>query len=269
MNLKQALKKELTKKELVLLPRSFDVIGSIAIFSEFPSELEKREKIIGNKLIEINKNIKTVAKKTKKFSGTFRLRKVKIIAGKRTKTTLYKENNILLKLNVETCYFSSRLSTERQRIAGLIKPNEKVLVMFSGVAPFPVVIAKTSKAKEIYGIEINPACHKFAQENIKLNKINNIELFQGDVNRVIPKLKKKFDRILMPLPKTAEDFLGLALKVSKKGTIIHLYGFAHVNDFTKVKKEIKNNKKIKLVNFVKCGQYSPRKYRICFDLKVL
>ncbi len=269
MNLKQALKKDLTKKELKLLPRAFDIIGNIAIFSEFPKELEKKEKIIGNKLIEINKNIKTVAKKTKQFSGIYRLRKLKIIAGKRTKTTIYKENNVILKLNIETCYFSSRLSTERQRIASLVKPKESVLVMFSGTGVYPIVISKNSKAKEIYGIEINPECHKFAKENVQLNKLTNIKLFQGDVFKVIPKIRKKFDRILMPLPKTAQEFLDLALKKARKGTIIHLYGFAHINDFPKAKKEIQKNKKVKLMKFIKCGQYSPRKYRVCFDLKVL
>ena len=40
--------------------------------------------------------------------------------------------------------------------------------------------------------------------------VNNIKLIKGDVKKVIPKLvklKQKFDRILMPLPKRAEDFI--------------------------------------------------------------
>jgi len=35
----------------------------------------------------------------------------------------------------------------------------------------------------------------------------------------------RFDRIIMPLPRGGEDFLGTALKVTKKGTIIHFYDF--------------------------------------------
>jgi hypothetical protein len=34
------------------------------------------------------------------------------------------------------------LSTERKRISELVKPGEKVLVMFSGAAPYVCVIAK-------------------------------------------------------------------------------------------------------------------------------
>ena len=48
------------------------------------------------------------------------------------------------------------------------KPGEKVLVMFSGCAPYPVVIGRNTKAKEIYGIELNPLAHKFAEENVMI-----------------------------------------------------------------------------------------------------
>ncbi|MBI2652913.1 class I SAM-dependent methyltransferase family protein, partial [Candidatus Woesearchaeota archaeon] len=43
-NLKYYLKNKLTNKELKLVPSSFDVVGDILIFSEFPKELAKKEK---------------------------------------------------------------------------------------------------------------------------------------------------------------------------------------------------------------------------------
>jgi len=270
VSLKQTLKKTLTKKQLSLVPKSFDTIGEIAIFSEFPKELNKKEKLIAKTLMEINKNVKTVAKKTKEHSGTFRTRKLKIISGKRTKTTLYKENKVKVNLNVETCYFSPRLSTERERISKLVKPNESILVMFSGISIYPITIAKNSNPKEIYAIEINPHAHKFAKENVMLNKLDNIKLFLGDVKEIVPRLKKKFDRILMPLPKSAEDFLDITKLVSKKGTIIHFYDFLLEDEFSKAKEKVKKHfKKVKFLNLIKCGQLSPRKYRICLDFEVV
>ena len=224
-NLKQILKNRLTEKELNLLPKSFDIIGDIIIFSEFPKELTKKEKLIANALLKLNKNIKVITKKTKQHYGKYRLKKVKIIAGEKRKTTLHKENNVKLKLNIETCYFSPRLSNERLRIAKSIKKNEKVLVMFSGIAVYPLVISKNSDAKEIYAIEINPNAHKYAVENIILNKINNIKLFKGDVKKIIPNLNKKFDRIIMPLPKSAYKYLDLIKFVAKNNTVIHFYDF--------------------------------------------
>jgi tRNA (guanine37-N1)-methyltransferase len=270
MKLKNLLKNKLTKKELELLPMSFDVVGSIAIFLDFPKELIKKEKLIANILLKEHRNIKTVVKKTEFYKGKYRTPKIKIISGEKTKESINKENDIISKLNIETCYFSPRLANERLRISKLVKSKELILVMFSGVGIYPLVISKNSKAKEIYGIELNKEAHKYALENLKLNKLNNINLIKGDVKKIIPKLNKKFDRIIMPLPKNAEDFLKDVLKVSKKNTIIHFYDFQHEDEFSKTKEKIKKQiKKFRILRTVKCGQYAPRKYRICVDFKVL
>ena len=270
VKLKEALKNKISEKNI---PSSYDIIGSIAAFSKLPKE-KKKQKSIANRLLELNKNIKTVLFKVREFSGKYRLPRYKIIAGKKTKETIYRENNCIFKLDLEKCYFSSRLSNERLRIAKQVKFNETILVMFSGVGIFPLVISKNSKAKEIYGIEMNPIAHQYAVENLFLNKINNIKLIKGDVKKVIPKLNQKFDRILMPLPKDADTFLESALKVAKKNTVIHFYDFEKEGEFdkaiNKINKIMKKNKKtIKILTVAKCGEYGPRISRICVDFKIL
>jgi len=203
----------LTKKDIKKIPRSFDIIGDILIFSDFPKELKKKEKDVGNYLLKKLKNIKVVAKKSKKYSGKKRTPKLKILAGEKRKETIHKESGVLIKINPEKAYFSVRSGTERLRIAKQVKKDESILVMFSGVSPLPLILSKHSKAKEIYGIEINKKAHKYAEENVKLNKRKNIKLFRGNVRKIIPKLKK-FDRIIMPLPKDSENYLNLAWRGS-------------------------------------------------------
>lgn len=271
--LKEALKEKLSKKELEKSVRSYDIIGSIAII-EIPKELEKKEKEIANVLLTMHKNITTVCKKAGIHKGTFRTQKLKILAGKRTKETLHKENHVRIKLNMEKVYFSPRLSTERKRIADIVKKGESILVMFSGCAPYPLVIAKNSEAKEIYGIEINPTACVYAKENIKLNKTGNIKLFCGDVKEALPKINKKFDRILMPLPGGGEEYLGLVLSKIKKNGVIHFYDFIHEEEThisrNKIKKACKETgKKCRILKIIKCGQYAARIYRICIDFRVL
>ena len=257
------LKDKLTKEELPLLPKSFDIIGDILIF-ELDKKLEKKEKIIAEAFLKCYKNIKVVAKKTAAISGRYRTRKLKILAGENRKETVHKENNVLIKLDVEKCYFSPRLANERLRIAKLVKPKEHVLVMFSGVGPYCLVIAKNSKAEKIYGIEINPIAHKYALKNVRINKLNNVFLFKGDVRKVLPKIREMFDRIVMPLPKDSPTFLNLAIKKLRPHGTIHLYLFAKEKDFENI---IKKYSKIFKVKLVKCGQYAPEVYRICLDLK--
>ena len=273
-NLKFYLKSKLTEKELRIVPSSFDVVGDILIFSEFPKELAKKEKIIGQTILENYHHIKTILKKTKKYSGKFRTPKLKVIAGEKRKETICRENNVFIKLDVEKVYFSPRMSSERKRIAELINPNESVLIMFSGSGVYPIVIAKSTRCKEVYGIEINPVAHKYASENVKKNKFENrINLFLGDVRKIMPKINKKFDRILMPLPKGGEHFLDLSIKYAKKHGIVHFYDFLHEDEFYKAREKIQNackksKYKCKILRIVKCGQYSPRFYRICADFIV-
>jgi tRNA (guanine37-N1)-methyltransferase len=266
--LKEALKDKLTVKELALVPRSFDIVGDILIFSELKG-LRKKEKIIADAVFSILKHVKTVAVKSGMHSGLYRTKKIRIIGGAKNKVAMYKENNAVMKLNVETCYFSPRLSTERLRVAKLVKPKESVLVMFSGVAPYPLVIVRNAKPLDVYGVEINPDAHKYALENLKLNKAANIFLFKGNVKSAVPKLKKKFDRIIMPLPRTAENYLDLALSVAQKNAVIHFYDFEREKNINKAVEKVKKHcKKCKILNVVRCGEYSPRKYRLCVDFKV-
>ena len=268
--IKDLTKGILNKDEIDKVRNAFDVLGDIAIFSSFPDELKKKEKLIGNKILANLKHVKVVMKKIKNYSGKYRLPKFKVIAGEKRKETIHKENGVRIIVNPEKCYFSSRLSGERLRISKLVKPNETILVMFSGVGVYPIVISKNSKAKEIYGIEINPSCHKYGLENLKLNKISNVWLYLGDVFKVIKTLKLKFDRILMPLPKGAEDFLKLIKGRLKKNGIVHFYDFSLEDDIpsSSIKKIKKIFPEAEILNVVKCGNYAPRKYRLCVDFKI-
>ncbi|MEM4397007.1 MAG: 50S ribosomal protein L11 methyltransferase [Candidatus Woesearchaeota archaeon] len=265
-----------SKEKKQALPSSYDIIGDIIII-ELNGFTKNEEKEIGKALLNVNKNTKTILKKAGFFSGEFRTRKLSYVYGERKKETIYKENNVSIKLDVEKVYFSPRLSTERKRIYEQInetKKKEKILVMFSGSGIYPIVISKNTNAKLIYAIEKNPIAHKYAIENQKINKTKNIIFINGDVKKEIPKLKKKikFDRILMPLPKGAESFLDLAFSVSKKNTIIHFYDFEHENEINNAEEKIKKiaKKKIfyKIKDIVKCGQYSPGKFRICVDFVI-
>ena len=171
-------------------------------------------------------------------------------------------------------YFSNRLATERLRIAKKIKKDEEILVMFSGSGVYPVVFARNAHPKSIYGIEINPKAHKYAKENVVLNKVEHqVKLYKGDVRMVLPKIKKKFDRIAMPLPKTGDQFLPLALRKIKGNGIIHFYAFLNEKEIDKEARKIRticerHKKKCRILRKLKCGQHAPYIFRVCFDIKV-
>ena len=277
INFKEEVLKILTDEESEKLKTAYDLVGEIAIL-EIEDILLPKRKQIGEILLKSNPSVTTVVRKKGAHEGELRLQKYEVIAGKDTLETIHKENSCKLKLILDQVYYSSRSATERKRIAKLVKDDENVLVMFSGAGPYPCVLSKNTNAKNIIGIELNEIGYKLSVETIKLNKIKNVDLIQGDVRQVCPELKEKgltFDRIIMPLPKTAEEFLPEAFQVSKKGTIIHLYDFVDEREFpenviSKIKQYCDEFKlKYEILDSVKCGSFSPHIYRVCVDFKII
>ncbi|HIH12045.1 TPA: class I SAM-dependent methyltransferase family protein [Candidatus Woesearchaeota archaeon] len=270
----ELLKTKLTPHQFSLLPRSQEIIGTILIL-EIPPELHPQEKMIAEAYLQSHPHVTTVVKKSDIHGGIFRTRKVKIIAGKRSKETVHMESGVKMKLHLEKTYFSARSSNERLRIARQVKPNELILVMFSGIAPYPLVLAKHSPAQKIYGVEFNPLAHQYALENVILNNLDpKIIIYRGDVRIVLPKIPVTFDRIIMPLPKTGDQFLGLALSKAKKSSIIHLYDFIDEESIPSQKRAIQAlaasfQHRVAVRNVVTCGQFSPKLWRVCFDVEVL
>ena len=169
--------------------RSFDVIGNIAVLKQERGNRKRAERNLKQ-----NKNIRAVVEKTERVKGRLRTLKTKYLAGEKTKEALHKENGCVFRLNIDTCYFSPRLASERARIAEKIRKikdirKKDVLVMFAGVGPFSIVIDKIAKPRKIVSIELGRECCKYEAMNVKLNKLNNIEIMQGDVKKIIPKLK--------------------------------------------------------------------------------
>ena len=168
---------------------SYDILGNIALV-RFPEDFKQKDKKkFADKILKEQKGIKTVLEKVGKIKGRLRKLSTKLVAGENTKEVLYKENGCVFRFNIDKTYFSPRLSNERKEIASLIKKNENVLVMFAGVAPFSIVIAKNSLAKKVYSNEINREANKYAELNIKLNKLKDkVELVNGDAKKLPEKI---------------------------------------------------------------------------------
>ena len=267
-----------------------DIVGNIAIL-KFPRRtLWITKKLKARKFLKQNKNVTTILEKTQGFSGKLRKQKTKHLAGIKTKQTTYRENNCTFKFDVDESYFSPRLSNERKIIAdGITKilktKNQKpktsknkvfrILIMFAGIAPYPIIIAKKLKQQKkqfhIYANELNKKANKEAKKNIILNKLQKyITLIPGDANQ-IPNTKyqipQNYNIILMPRPNLKDTFLKTALKLSKKGTTIFYHGFGTKQEVLKeIKKDTKN--KIGKISIRKAGDIGPYKFRWQAQFKI-
>ncbi len=279
LKLKEVLKDLLTPEELALVPRSYDIIGSrekaVAIV-EIPEGLEGKEELVAKAIMSLHKNVKSVLAKASERRGIYRTRELRLIAGDPDTEVVHKEHGCLFKLDPRKVYFSPREATERLRIAKRVKPGEKVLVMFSGVCPYPIMIAKKQPLVEkVIGVEINPDAHRYALENVKLNKVEGKVLpILGDVRDVCPKLGEKFDRVVMPLPKGAHEYLDVAIPRVKKGGVLHFYHWAREDDLFSeaeglvVEEAERMGRKATVLERRKVLPYAPRVWKVRVDFRL-
>lgn len=252
----------------------YDILGNIAIIKG--ERKTKKDKIKEAKELLKHPGIETVLEKATNVSGRLRTIKTKHILGKRNLVTEHKENGCRFRFNVENCYFSPRLSNERQLISGKIKSNDKVLIMFAGVGVYPIVIYHYSHPEKIIGVEIGKECCKYFKENILLNKIprNRIEVIQGDVKKKVNSKLGKFEVVIMARPNLSESFLKWGLSVSKKDTRLFYYGFSkddEVKDMVNLLlgEAIKLKRKLKVIEIVPAGEIAPYKHRYRIEFIVM
>lgn len=227
--LKDRLSGVLPPEALSHVYNSYDIIGDIAII-RVNEESWKYRQVIAETIMEIHRNVETVLAQTSPVQGDFRLRRLEFVAGEDKTITTHKEYGCLFSVDVEKAYFSPRLIYERMRIARQVEDGEAVVNMFAGVGCFSIIIACHSPVETVYSIDINPTAFQFMQENVRLNQVfEEVVPLQGDAKKVIQeKLCHTADRVLMPLPKKALEYLPYALLALKEGGgYVHYYGFEY------------------------------------------
>lgn len=273
VNLKKYLAGVLPAAELELLVRSYDVIGDIAVII-VPCELAHRERLIGEAILANVNTIRVVARRDGLYGGEFRTLPLKVIAGENRLETLHREYGVHLMVDLAKVYFSVRSSTERKRVADLVGPGEEVLVLFSGIGPYPLVIAGNSDPAAVVGIEKNPDAHQYGLINLARNKrLRNITLHCGDVADLLPAMNRRFDRLVMPLPGGAQPFLPAALAALRPGGFLHYYDMRRADGFSESIEVVRQaavacQRRLIAAQVVKCGHCAPRTFRICVDCRI-
>ena len=223
---------------------SFDIIGDIAILKVANANVAAAE-AVAKQIMTEHRRVKTVFLQTSPVLGDFRVRELKLLAGQEKTTTKHRESGCVFAVDVKKCYFSPRLSHERARIARLAKNGEAVVNMFAGVGCFSILIAKNVPDAKVFSIDINPAAFSCMEENVRINRVyGRVTPLLGDSKDIVKtQLRGTADRVLMPLPEKALEYLPYAVSALKpSGGWIHFYDFQHAagneNPFDKSKQNV-------------------------------
>jgi tRNA (guanine37-N1)-methyltransferase len=278
-NLKTVLADKIEPEQLKQIYKTYDIVGDIAIV-RVPESHKHLSKLIAEAIMSTHREVKAVWHQSSSVSGDFRLRSLDFLLGKKTTETRYKEHGCVYKTDLRKAYFSPRLSYERMRIAELIQKGEVVLNMFAGVGCYSISIAKHSEPLKVYSVDANPCAFQYLHENIRLNRVADVVVpIQGDAKKVTEKeLQNVVDRVLMPLPERAYEYLDYAhLALKPTGGWIHYYGFEYAkkNENPVEKAETKVSEKMRRLcsNFqVEFGRIvrpiGPRWYQVVLDIHV-
>ena len=241
----------------------FDLVGDIAIV-EPDSGLE-----VGPALIKCYKNIKVVVAPLSAVEGEYRTRRFRHLAGEKRTFTVHREHGLRYRIDLEKAYFSTRLGTERLRVAEQITPSDVAFDMFAGVGPFALLMAK--RGARVVAVEKNPDAAEYLRGNAILNKLENVEIIEGDSAEIAFSYENQADHVVMNLPHSAREFLIPAITSAKSGGVIHYYSISkesdlYSGDIQLIEKACrKKGVGFDVVSKKVVRSYAPRQYNIVID----
>ncbi len=259
------------------LPRSFDVVGDIAIL-ELDSELAAFETRIAEAIMEVHPNVRAVFAKSGEVSGPERVRPLRHIAGENRTRTIHREQGCLFKVDLSKVFFSPRLSTEHQRVALLVDKGERVVDMFAGAGPFSILIAKRVGDVRVEAIDANPQAIELVRENARANKVESkVYAHLGDARNIIrEELAQTATRVIMNHPSASKDFIRDACDaLQPSGGFIHYYTFAGENWEEDSGREIQFGVEAsgyvmeRVLGIHRVREVAPMKWQVSVDLRVV
>ncbi|ORZ14793.1 guanine(37)-N1-methyltransferase [Absidia repens] len=199
------------------IPSAYTQVGHIAHMN-LREELYPWKQLIGQVLLDKNKNITSVVNKINNIDTTFRFFQMEVLAGDTNMVAEVKESGCRFKFDFSKVYWNSRLHTEHDRLIKLFGKDQLVCDVFAGVGPFAVPAAK--KGVTVYANDLNPESYHWLRVNKSHNKIPDMNLkpYNMDgrefIRQAVHDLAvankdewKTFDHFVMNLPDTAIEFL--------------------------------------------------------------
>ncbi|MHA1300378.1 MAG: class I SAM-dependent methyltransferase [Candidatus Helarchaeota archaeon] len=271
--LSEALKEDLTKSELDLLPTGFQHIGTVVILN-LKEGLWRKKEIIAKAVKKIVANCESVCLNKGAITSQFRTPQIELILGKSTET-IHKEHGTLYKLDVSKIMFAKGNINERKRYPKLVG-NEIVFDFFAGIGYFSLNIARFAHPKKIYAFELNPIAYRYLVENIKINNVSDkIIPILGDCKSEALKIEDKADRIIMGLLPSPKDALPTAFQVINENSgIIHYEGILGDKDLPdKLLNDVisagnKYGRKVLLEHVEYIKSYRPHVMHVCLDILI-
>lgn len=139
------------------------------------------------------------------------------------KFVMVKLKGLTFKISKEAFFQVNKYMTEKLYDLALnyLKPDKTktILDLYCGTGTISLIMSK--HFKKVIGIELNKEAIDCAQENKKINKINNVNFICGDASKEIKKVQDKIDYIIVDPPRSGltKEGIGHILKLNPKKVV--------------------------------------------------
>ena len=160
--------------------------------------------------------------------------------------TTHMEFGVRMVIDLDACFFSPRLASERQRLCQAVQEDERVLVAFAGCGPEVLQLLSHTEAKEVVAVELNAAAVQCLRRSLEMMQFSSsdgtdygrVSVLDGDLRELARTLPQQhYHRILAPRPKNTGDgdvdlgdggaeFLDVLLPLLQENGVCHWYDFA-------------------------------------------
>ena len=202
------------------LPRGYQRLGRVLVL-RLPDELRPHYAQIGDAWHQ-ELGVETVLRHAGRTEGEERRPRVEVIAGGPTETEV-RENGIRYRLDAARLMFASGNRTERRRAGALVRPEETVVDLFTGIGYFALPAAVHGRARLVRAVEKNPLAVRFLRENVRVNGVEDrVVTYLGD-NRDVDLPLGEADRVFLGYLPSALPWVGRALSLVRPGGWLHVH----------------------------------------------
>lgn len=246
---------------LASLPRSYDVVGDIAII-RLGEEHLRFGGAVAEAIMRVAKNVRAVFASLG-VEGEWRVPRLVHLGGERRTETVHREYGVRIFVDVARAYFNPGLGGEHRRVAGLVSDGEVVADLFAGVGPFALHIASSRKAL-VFAVDINPWAISCLLRSLTMNKlVGRVVSVSGDARDFLSVVGDgALDRVIMNLPHQATEFIPDVYPKLRCGGWAHIYVVAASPEEAT---EAVSRKGLRPVAVRDVIDYAPRKWVFAVD----
>lgn len=213
---------------------------------------------------------KTVINKKGKIDNVYRNYEYEVLEGEEKFTTMVRESNVKIYVDLSKVYWCSRLQGERMNLIKEIESKSVVCDPFCGVGPHVLPLLK--KDCKVYANDLNPDAIKCLKKSLKLNKFTCDTVYCEDAKKFLISLQNiKIDHFIFNLPEQSLDFVKFLPSFKNNNYTLHCYFFCrdnkNIND--EIYEKTKYHLDIKYVKHVRKVSPSKSVYKLTIKSELL